>query len=80
MIFDAHAYDLPEVDTLGGYDSMEQKWAAVQIKFGGHHQPVWRVRDRAPACNSTLITPNYRRPSEYPLGQNQRSSGTGIRR
>ena len=55
MIFDAHAYVFPGVDILGGYDSMEQKWAAGQIELGGHHQPVWRVRDRAPADNSTLI-------------------------
>jgi predicted TIM-barrel fold metal-dependent hydrolase len=58
MIVDAHAYVFPGVETLGGYDSMAEKWEAVQIELGGHHQPVWRVRDRAPADNSTLIDPD----------------------
>ena len=58
MIVDAHAYVFPGVETLGGYDSMTEKWEAVQIELGGHHQPVCRVRDRAPADNSTLIDPD----------------------
>jgi predicted TIM-barrel fold metal-dependent hydrolase len=58
VIIDAHAYVFPAVETLGGYDSMTEKWKAVQIELGGHHQPVWRVRDRAPADNSTLINPD----------------------
>lgn len=58
MIIDAHAYVFPAVETLGGYDSMTDKWEAVQTELGGHHQPVWRVRDRAPADNSTLIDPD----------------------
>jgi hypothetical protein len=49
MVSDSHAYVFPEVYTLSGYDSMEQKWAADQIELGGHHQSVWRVRYRAPA-------------------------------
>ena len=58
MIVDSHSYVFPGVETLGGYDSMTEKWEAVQIELGGHHQPVWRVRDRAPADNSTLIDPD----------------------
>jgi hypothetical protein len=34
MIVDAPAYVFPGVDTLAGYDSMEDKWAAVQIELG----------------------------------------------
>ena len=49
MVSDSHAYVFPEVYTLSGYDSMEQKCAADQIELGGHHQSVWRVRYRAPA-------------------------------
>jgi hypothetical protein len=49
MVSDSHAYVFPEVYTLSGYDSMEQKWSADQIELGGHHQSVWRVRYRAPA-------------------------------
>ena len=30
---------------------------SFQRELSGHHQPVWRVRDRAPADNSTLIDP-----------------------
>ena len=29
----------------------------VQSELGSHHQPVWRVRDRALADNSTLVDP-----------------------
>ena len=57
MIIDCHAYVFPAVDTLGGYDSMAEKWKSVQIELGGHPQPVWRVRDRTPSDNSTLVNP-----------------------
>ena len=55
MIIDGHAYCFPPIDDPAGYDSLDEKLHVVQKEFGGHHQPVWRVRDRAPANNSTLL-------------------------
>ncbi len=57
MIIDGHAYCFPPRDEAAGYSSVEEKWLEFQREMSGHHQPVWRVRDRAPADNSTLIDP-----------------------
>ena len=57
MIIDGHNYCVPQVDAPQGYPTLEAKMRAVQAELGGHHQPVWRVRDRAPSDNSTLIDP-----------------------
>ena len=57
MIIDGHAYCFPPRDEAAGYSSVEEKWLEFQRELSGHHQPVWRVRDRAPADNSTLIDP-----------------------
>ena len=60
MIIDGHAYCFPPRDEAAGYSSVEEKWLEFQREMSGHHQPVWRVRDRAPADNSTLIDPETR--------------------
>ena len=57
MIIDGHMYCFPRFDSRAGYTDVGPKMRAVQRELGGHHQPVWRVRDRAPADNSTLIDP-----------------------
>ena len=57
MILDGHNYCVPQLDSPQGYDSLAQKMRTVQSELGGHHQPVWRVRDRAPADNGTLVDP-----------------------
>ncbi len=57
MIIDGHAYCFPARDKAAGYPSVDERWHELQRELSGHHQPVWRVRDRAPADNSTLIDP-----------------------
>ena len=58
MIVDGHNYCVPQLDGANGYPTVEAKLRAVHAELGGHHQPVWRVRDRAPSDNSTLIDPD----------------------
>ena len=55
MIIDGHAYCFPARDKAAGYSSVNERWHEFQRELSGHHQPVWRVRDRAPADNSTLV-------------------------
>ena len=55
MIIDGHAYCFPARDKAAGYSSVNERWHEFQRELSGHHQPVWRVRDRAPADNSPLV-------------------------
>ena len=57
MIIDGHAYCFPARDETAGYSSANERWHEFQRELSGHHQPVWRVRDRAPADNNTLVDP-----------------------
>lgn len=57
MIIDGHAYCFPARHEPAGFDSAEDRWAEFQRELGGHHQPAWRVRDRTPAGNDTLVDP-----------------------
>ena len=57
MIIDGHAYCFPARDEAAGYPSPNERWHEFQRELSGHHQPVWRVRDRAPADNNTLVDP-----------------------
>ena len=58
MLIDGHAYIFEPMDSPAGYPTPDQKMRAVQQELSGHHQPVWRVRDRAPADNSVLADPD----------------------
>ena len=55
MIIDCYPSAFPQWDSPAGYESLEQKMRVIQHELGGHHQPAWRVRDRAPADNSSLV-------------------------
>ena len=57
MLIDSHMYCFPPVDSAAGYPTAEEKMRLAQAELGGHSQPVRRVRDRAPADNTTLIDP-----------------------
>ncbi len=57
MIIDGHNYCVPQLDAAQGYPTPDVKLRSLQAELGGHSQPVWRVRDRAQADNSTLIDP-----------------------
>ena len=58
MLIDGHAYIFEPMDSAAGYPAIEQKMQAVQQELSIHHQPVWRVRDRARADNSVLADPD----------------------
>ena len=58
MLIDGHAYIFEPMDSAAGYPTLEQKMRAVQQELSIHHQPVWRVRDRALADNSVLADPD----------------------
>ncbi|MBI3942110.1 MAG: amidohydrolase [Chloroflexi bacterium] len=57
MIVDAHSYCFPPLDSPAGFATVAEHMRYVQSSIGGHHQPVWRMRDRARADNSTIIDP-----------------------
>ncbi len=61
MIIDGHAYCFPPLDAAEGFPTHDEKMRAIQSEFSRHHQPVWRVRDRARADNDTLIDPETQR-------------------
>ena len=58
MIIDSHMYCFPQVDLPQGYSTLDEKMRMLQSELGAHHQPVWRVRDRAPADNGVLKDPD----------------------
>jgi len=60
MIIDSHVYSFPPVDSARGYQSSEEHLRWVQAAHSGHHQPAWRIRDRAPA-SSDVLAPHSRR-------------------
>ena len=57
MIIDCYPSAFAQWDSAAGYGSVEEKMRVIQRELGGHHQPAWRVRDRTPAENSTLVDP-----------------------
>ncbi|MQG19507.1 MAG: hypothetical protein FI687_07025 [SAR202 cluster bacterium] len=57
MIIDGHMYCFPELDSLAGYNTIEEKFYYIQQELGGHHQPVWKTSDKSKSDNSTLIDP-----------------------
>ena len=57
MIIDGHNYCFPQMDLPQGYDTLDEKMRMLQSEYGGHYQPVWRVRDRKVFDNSVLVDP-----------------------
>ncbi len=55
MIIDGHINIFPPKDSRAGYPTLAEKMRIIQSEDGAHHQPPWRVRDRAEADNSTLM-------------------------
>jgi predicted TIM-barrel fold metal-dependent hydrolase len=54
MIVDSHVYCFEPVDRPAGFASSEEHLRWVQASHAVHHQPAWRVRDRAPADSRVL--------------------------
>ena len=54
MIVDSHLYCFEPVDRPAGFASSAEHLWWVQAAQAGHHQPAWRLRDRAPAPSRVL--------------------------
>ena len=60
MIIDSHAYCFEPADSPRGYASSEEHLKWVQASHAVHHQPAFRIRDRAPG-SSDILAPEGRR-------------------
>ena len=60
MIVDAHAYCFPPLGEANGFPSAREHLRYVQREMADHHQPVWRLTDRAPGHNEMLADPRDR--------------------
>jgi predicted TIM-barrel fold metal-dependent hydrolase len=54
FVFDSHAYCFESPDRPAGHASAEEHLRWVQAAHASHHQPAWRIRDRAPASSQPL--------------------------
>ena len=54
MIIDSHAYCFEPADSPRGYESADEHLRWVQAGYAGHHQPAFRLRDRAPSPSRVL--------------------------
>ncbi len=54
MIIDSHAYCFPPGDEKAGYADARDHLRWMQAEHAVHHQPAWRVRDRAPASSEAI--------------------------
>ena len=66
MIIDSHAYCFEPADSPAGHASREEHLCWLQRAHANHHQPAWRVRDRAPASSQALAAPGPFDPSCAP--------------
>ena len=57
MIIDSHVYCFEPVDQPAGYASGAEHLRWVQASNAGHHQPAWRVRDRAASSSKEIGFP-----------------------
>jgi len=55
MLFDGHAYCFPALDGCGSFKDQETLRRHLQQAIATHHQPAWRVRDRAPGDTDSLV-------------------------
>ena len=66
MIVDSHAYCFPSIDEPSGHSTSKAHQAWLQVAHAGHHQPAWRVRDRAPASSRPLAPKGFGQIWELP--------------
>lgn len=57
MIIDGHAYCFPSLVGASGFPTAEEHLRYLQREMADHHQPVWRLRDRALGDNGMLADP-----------------------
>lgn len=62
MIVDSHVYCFGPPDAPAGHPSGADHLREVQVFHALHHQPAWRVRDRAPSDAGRLLEPTAGAP------------------
>jgi len=62
LIIDSHVYCFVSPDLPAGHPTAIEHLAEVQVFHALHHQPAWRVRDRAPADARRLLDPTPDEP------------------
>lgn len=72
MIIDSHVYCFPAPDTLAGHPSIAAHLEFWQRQQAVHHQPAFRVRDRAPGNSRALLAPTAEDPLHLAQGVNFR--------
>ena len=55
MIIDGHAYCFPPLGEANGFPSAAEHLRYVQREMADHHQPVWRLRDRARVGDNSML-------------------------
>ena len=55
MIYDGHAYCIPDQKGDGGFEDRNEFQRLLQFNMGHHFQPAWRARDRTLADSSGLV-------------------------
>jgi predicted TIM-barrel fold metal-dependent hydrolase len=67
VIVDSHVYCFVSPDEPAGHPTADAHLREVQVFHALHHQPAWRVRDRAPSDAGRLLAPtpeNRLRPAD----------------
>ena len=77
MIIDGHAYCFPPLGEASGFPTAREHLRYLQREMADHHQPVWRLRDRAPGDNATLADPADRTLEGRAGGVGFRAGGHG---
>ena len=60
MIVDSHAYCFEPGNAPAGHRSSADHLRWLQMSQAAHHQPAWRIRDRAAASSDALVGPDGR--------------------
>jgi len=72
MIVDSHVYCFTAPDTLAGHDTVAEHMGLWQWGYALHHQPAFRVRDRAPSDPLLLLDPTPDDPLRRATNRNFR--------
>ena len=56
MIIDGHAYCFPPLGDANGFASAAEHLRYIQREMADHHQPVWRMHDRARMPDSATLS------------------------
>ena len=54
MIIDSHAYCFPPGSSKAGHNNVADHMRWIEAEHAAHHQPAWRVRDRAGASSKEI--------------------------